>query len=794
MVAISVNRYFDILVLNIPKGDNMKKKLPLFLELAALGLVACTGNQPSSSSSQEDPGSSEDVPSSDTAPSSGDSSQGESSSTPVTGDGWTANELALIKEVVGDHPLPYFDFAAAGYKHTLEKTKDHSGIELLAITASSFPYESLVDVVGAWMDYEGAEFLNNTYSYYDAPLGMTILGGTYGDGSTLEVQFYVEDGTNYLTEGSGTLNVDIYPTALSTTDWDEALTDLNAIIASALSLEGLTSSALPKPSVGTSYLVTSTTGYFGETYPQLRINGVSGYDYLDELVKIGWKAIVDATEGEHYLASPDESLGLLGEFSSDYLLLQFSLNNYATSWPTARIARAMGLVAKEGAAVPTLPEPSFLDKVTSFEVTDSYAGDGGSFYIYLYGEDYSKEYAADLLKAGYKDVNYYYGDIEYSDPNGAVLVYASYYESYGATRISVSTGVDTYFTSWPETNIADAVTRLGGKGSIPAPTFKWDYVSVSDYVSQYGYYEINVKTVGEDGALVNTVNDYKAQLDAADSGWTYDSVQEMWHNADRNIGIELDFSENYGLTIYVEIYSPITASWPSENIASALTDIGVTTSTVIPEESGAGGYQFAMINDEQGSPYGFKVTALNVSSDLAESAYRTKLGNAGWTESVYGDSGSSVFISSDKSLAATIYYDGYYKILTLSFYNLSKSPWGNWKAEVEAVVAEWKFDYPSLDIPLPAVAANTLGYPDLSYADTYSVDFYVFDDTFAEAYSATLAEAGWTSRANMAETYSVDYYFTFFIPSTDTTAASTWYLYIEVDEANNTFIYISIDD
>ena len=84
---------------------------------------------------------------------------------------------------------------------------------------------------------------------------------------------------------------------------------------------------------------------------------------------------------------------------------------------------------------------------------------------------------------------------------------------------------------------------------------------------EYGIYpefNIDIQDVGEEGGYVEHADDYAAQLNAADSGWVYDDVAEVWHDATGKVEIEIYDDEQNGFSIYIRAYEPLASAFETE--------------------------------------------------------------------------------------------------------------------------------------------------------------------------------------------------------------------------------------
>lgn len=539
------------------------------MAIALLGLAACSGGEAPSSSSVEastsssssisEPSSSSDSPSSssiDETSSSEISSSSSSSSVPTPQGGWNEGDLAVISSVIGDHELPYADFPAIGKSYTLEKVTDDEGNPLLAIVVNDFAYEDIAEVISIWT--EGNVFTDVTSSQSNLPIGVSVLYGTYSDGTSLKVEMYLLDSSDvHIDDGVGTFYIDVYPLSVTSNDWEGALSDLNELLKTYLDLGPID---LPKPSSGNDYLAHRVLVDYSY-YVQLEISGVRDGSYLEEMKEAGYREIADLLESGNYLVSPDDSLGIVFTYESSLsgskVVLEFYLNSYHLSWPSEKILKDISLLVGKETSV-NIPEPSFLSSAEYVEVAESYI-DEGNFGIYIYGGDWVNEYLTQLdSSSSFLPVAYSVSDSSYtySDVARTFLIDVAYSSAYGSTNIYITPNNEHYVTSWPEADIAGVVSSFGGtKTTVPIPSFAWEFGVITDNRSFGGSYEIDLKTVKEDGTLLDTMDLYVAQLNASGSGWSYDSSQGLWINEEGNISIRLIFAARYGLEIFIKNYS-----------------------------------------------------------------------------------------------------------------------------------------------------------------------------------------------------------------------------------------------
>lgn len=469
---------------------------------------------------------------------------------------WTEDDLAKIRGVIGDHELPYFDFSTLDTSYSLRTAINEEGVSLLVLTAENFAYENIDDVLSTWV---GDVFKDLTSSYtLILPTGMKYLEGTYSDGTMLEIDMFVLDANDeYISSGSGTFHLNIIPIAISTSSWTEALSDLNELIVSDLSLASVSEEVMPEPIPAASYVVRSVyDSSYGKYYPQLKLHGVTSVAYLTQLEGAGWTAIEGVAETGTYLVSPDISLGITATYAENVLTLDFVSNTLYPSWPSEVISALLAQVVGTSGSV-TLPEPSFSSSVNFVQIDDE-IDVNNSFSVHLYGSNWVNTYTNNLLNAGYGVIQYSVSDkaYVYSDSTNAIMVQLSYNSSYRSTDIYVDVCADRYINSWPTAGVAGAVTSLGGGAgvAIPEPSFSWNCGQVYNNVATYGFYELDLMTIANDGTLVDTVDQYGAELDASE-GWTRDGTSDRWISSDNSISITLSFNPYYGIEIQIRAYS-----------------------------------------------------------------------------------------------------------------------------------------------------------------------------------------------------------------------------------------------
>lgn len=741
--------------------------MPLLLAIAALGLAACGGTETPSSSSD-----------------SAGSSEPSSSEAPVAG--WSETDLQKINFVIGDHELPFFDFEGAGYSYTLEADKANDGSDMLALTVNNFAYEDKAKVISTWT--AGGVFIDTSTLYSSVAPGETILDGTYDDNSEVQADMAVVDAEDYvINSGTGTFLIYIFPVAISTTDWSEAVEGINDLIVDNMELDPLPVDELPEPSKPADYYLShivytsSTSGHL-----ELSLYGVEDDSYIGELKTAGWTEIPNVTSTGTYLMSQDGSLAILASFervwNGSNLLLAFYTNSYYPSWPTYLVASGIYYLTESTQV--TIPVPSFMDEIDYVYFDTSYSS-YGQIGIYLAGYNGAATYLEQLIDAGFVDVDYSAsaGIYLYNDPTGVLCVAVDYSATDGSTDIYLYPASDNLHKEWPAQDVAYAVETIGATDEVvvPAPTFEWNYASISNVLSTYGYYEIDLKTVGTNGKLVDTSEQYAAQLNAEGSGWTYDELQKLWHNSDQKVSLRVEFDENYGLCLILSSYAPAYTSWPSEQIAAALTAMKLPADTAVVEFA-AVGYLFEVGTNTNDEAYYFVITALGAkSADLA--TYEEALTKAGYSTSTYGSSTSStkVWYNASGTVVVRVNYDSDAETLEIAYYEVSATVWGAWGEYVDSVATMWAANLDTkFVLPVPAVEGKTLlGYTDMSlYNTSIQLTVYVFDSTIADSYGAQLVAAGWEANASVSAQLGGTGY-------TLTCDNYIWYVGIMVDATNN---------
>ncbi len=188
----------------------MKAKLPYLIPLAALILAGCAPTGVSTSSTSSEPPSSSAA--SESTSESESSSSSSSSSVPSEPD-WTDEEKKLIADTIGNHTLPFLDVEALGHEYVLGSDLATDGSDVLFYGVNNAGFDLLEDFVELYL--EDPAYEDTTDLYNGVPAGMTILDAEFDDGTVLQLQFYIIDASqNIVTSGTGTLEIDIFATAV----------------------------------------------------------------------------------------------------------------------------------------------------------------------------------------------------------------------------------------------------------------------------------------------------------------------------------------------------------------------------------------------------------------------------------------------------------------------------------------------------------------------------------------------------------------------------------------------------
>ena len=267
-----------------------------------------------------------------------------------------------------------------------------------------------------------------------------------------------------------------------------------------------------------------------------------------------------------------------------FTTLQIGVNTILTQWPAATVGEFLDTLAADGEAtpLPALPNP------VNFYQVDDYAS-YGIYYIYAYGEDQVDAYVQVLLDAGFTAAAYIDGEFYYGDPKGDYLVNVAYDPDYGTTDIYLSAWEDNYVTEWPADTIADQLEVYSPESTavLPEPTFDWQFGTMYVFVED-GSFNIDLIDLADDGTFVPHADEYAAQLNAADSGWTYDATKEAWFDATGKVMVTVFDDPDYGTSIYMESV-PYVDTYAELGVDETLAGLGITKT--IPALDGAAYYE-----------------------------------------------------------------------------------------------------------------------------------------------------------------------------------------------------------
>ena len=555
------------------------KTLPLFIALAALGLTACgpTDGESSVTTSESTETTSETTP---------DETSTSETTPPAPGPNWTEDELALIEAVLGEnHPIPYYDFAAAGVEHEFSLGLDADGGDVIVITAPAANQEVLAGFKAAHIESE--IYVDNTLLYgLDPADGLTVLDGTYDDGSEVQLQISLvnADGSTLpATATEGIFQAVYFPGRITVAEWPAE--EITALIETATGVPGV---VLPVPTLDGERSYATYMGYdsYDTPYALVDISG-NAAAYSEDLEAAGWKEVEGAIDFGRYYASPDDAISLFlidYDFNTGFTTLQIGVNTLLTQWPAATVGEFLDTLAADGEAtpLPALPNP------VNFYQVDDYAS-YGIYYIYAYGEDQVDAYVQVLLDAGFTAAAYIDGEFYYGDPKGDYLVNVAYDPDYGTTDIYLSAWEDNYVTEWPADTIADQLKVYSPESTavLPEPTFEWQFGTIYVFVED-GSFNIDLIDLADDGTFVPHADEYAAQLNAADSGWTYDATKEAWFDATGKVMVTVFDDPDYGTSIYMESV-PYVDTYAELGVDETLAGLGITKT--IPALDGAAYYE-----------------------------------------------------------------------------------------------------------------------------------------------------------------------------------------------------------
>lgn len=726
------------------------KKTPILL---AAGLLALTGcNQVTSSSSltenTEPPVST--TPTTDSTPT-------------VQPTDWTAEEKETIVALLGDHAPVCPGMMFPGIEYDVLAGLSTAGDPVLIVQLFDLRVEDVDEIISAHSEGGVYEDVTDDYADY-IDESMHMLEAYYDDQTIIQAQI----GTySPLVEGmpvtSGYCNIEIDYFGLSVYYEECPVENLNYKVDA---LYGLPEGTADIPAItGTGYLLTGLYDAAYNEYPGLLIEGTDSETVASELLEGSWDDGYADYYGADSIYLIDETgtvAVLLFDGDDGYTYVQVVLNALLTGFPLEEIKDyfAAGEWLDPVVITDEIPIPSF--ECDAFETMDYY----GSLYVLCYpsdGADHGQDYIDQLLEAGYFPVAYIAGEYYYSSPNRQIMICVSYDEELQSVDLFFQIVSDNYVTEWPAELINGAITKIGGAevtANLPTPSFDWDFGVVYDSTDlalpEYGIYpefNIDIQDVGEEGGYVEHADDYAAQLNAADSGWVYDDVAEVWHDATGKVEIEIYDDEQNGFSIYIRAYEPLASAFETELVEEGLASLGIAGT--IPAYTGARGYQTTV---------GMSSLTIDLlkTDQAAVDGYTAGLIEAGWSALLAGD--LTLYLNPEKTMVLQIgIFDDQAQILVQSV--------DIWEAKVEDVSTWFMMMEMIMDIELPFPEAwgcpeGTIGVdnPPISEdpeATKYYFYYYIFDTSFVESFEAELLELGYVKEATPDDGFTASYVYTF---------------------------------
>lgn len=249
------------------------------------------------------------------------------------------------------------------------------------------------------------------------------------------------------------------------------------------------------------------------------------------------------------------------------------------------------------------------------------------YYIDVYSyveQDITASYISALLAAGYQETAID-GTTIYLDSSEQIYIQTAYNSEEGLFIVAI---FQAPLFSWPEDVVATSLAALGVEGvTLPAPDYNFSYYSYDDQWLSF-FSEFSVYCYGGD-----YVAGYGEQLIA--EGYTLSDDGTVYIDSSNQIAVEVSYDENVDSTdIYVTLVPEApttTTTWPEEEIATLLGELGISSAIEIPAPEGdITAYEI----DESWMEFGmgFFVNCY-VASDITDS-YIAQLEDAGW---VYND-------------------------------------------------------------------------------------------------------------------------------------------------------------
>lgn len=731
----------------------MKKQTLLAVSIAMF-LAACS---PAGENSSSTPGS---------EPSSSSPSSSQSARNIYIESGWPEKEAETLASIFLDHLYPYYDFAKLGYTYELTTYEGSYSMVSVNLQIADFPFEEVKNYLSAITG--GTGYVDKTEDYV-VPQGEYVVEKVFSDYSLISATFYISDESGApLTEGSGKFELDIHPARIAKEAWLGG--DIEDFVAEILEKE----ITLPAPNSPVSRYIAAVNVMNGLPTPSLYFVGSDAREsYASDLASAGWKKVPlpESEIGDSlYYISPDESVRALIhlENSSDPIvtIIEFQKSDYYVAYPESAINDCLDMIFLTQKHL-SLPIPDSKD-IAYYQVNDVLEI-GGFFEIYAYGTDCSDAYEKQLEAAGFHLVNYDVVEEQffYGDKDEALFIYAYYKSDLGFTNITVGRN-GKYYAGWPTQKINRMTESIGGETMLPVDE-EATYTYVQDSTSTSGDFTLNTKNLDENHALVDTTKRYESLLNASDSGWIYDDVEERWHDAKGKLSVSLRFYEEEGLEICVEGYIPSAKELSESDLLSAFSGVGVEGYSFITVDEARG---YSLIT---GSEDSFSIIAWGITENIF-SNYQEKLTS---NHSFKKVGGTDYYFDSSKKVSFTMDFDDSQRLLTIVFQSYA-SRFNYSAANLASYVARAQEKYDSL-FTLPAIpcAESTEGILRLfEEYDVITFSVAVFETGILANLRTALANDGWKKSEN-----SDDYFF-------KDGENYLWTIYLYEDAENN---YTDID-
>lgn len=709
----------------IQRRSPMKKQTLLAASLI-LVLAACSPAGGDSSSLS--------IPSSSDSSSSSISSSSSRSATDIfIESGWPEEEAKTLASLFLDHLYPYYDFGKLGYTYELTTYQESYNMVSAHLEIAGFPFSELRNYLSAMTD--GTGYLDKTDDY-EVPEGQYIIERLFDDYSLVSASFSLKDENDeIITEGIGTFELDIHPGRIAKEAWlgGEIEDDVSDLLESPISL--------PAPTSPASRYITAVYLRYGKPVPSLFFVGVNAMDgYGSDLAAAGWKKVpLNETgyEDRYYYISPDETIGITIYIANPseplVTVLEFEKAQFFINYPEGVVNDLLETLFLSTQHI-SLPIPE-AEGTTYYFVNDVLAADN-FFEIYVHGVDYADAYETKLKEAGYHLVDYdVYGEqFYYADSSETMYVYTYSKSEIDATVIRAGRN-SFYYAGWPEKIIDRMTETLGGETMLPVDGGA-TYTNVGNFPSGSEDFAVFTKNLDENLNLIDTTQRYEALLNTSNSGWTYDEVEDCWHDAKGKLKVTVRFYEQEGVRIYVQYYIPSSKALSESELSAAFSSIGVEDYS-FETVDGARGY--SLIAEGENS---FTIIAWGVDESILAS-YEEKLASKSYSSKKAG--GITYHFDGSKKVSFTMNHDEEEETLTIALqsygsrFNYSASSFLSYVAKVHDEY-DSAFTFPS--IPCQDGSEGIIRLYETFGDLTFSIA--IFERGFMDELKAALVKDGWT--------------------------------------------------